>query len=79
MANVRWYRPPELLMGAKQYGTSVDIWSTGCIFAELMLRNPYFAGATDFEQLSTIFQGLGTPTELEWPVSNSFPVRLMRH
>lgn len=43
----RWYRAPELLLGAKLYGSAVDIWSCGCIFAELMLRTPYFASETD--------------------------------
>ena len=37
----RWYRAPELLFGAKFYGSAVDLWSVGCIFAELMLRVPF--------------------------------------
>ena len=44
------------------------MWSIGCIFAELMLRTPYFAGDSDINQLSTIYRALGTPTEKEWPV-----------
>ncbi|RUS20671.1 hypothetical protein BC937DRAFT_94662 [Endogone sp. FLAS-F59071] len=64
----RWYRAPELLMGAKQYSYAVDIWSVGCIFAELMLRTPYFAGESDIDQLTKIFHALGTPTEQEWQV-----------
>lgn len=67
----RWYRPPELLFGARSYSTGVDNWAAGCIFAELMLRVPYMAGESDFEQLNTIFSALGTPTEAEWPVSSS--------
>jgi len=63
----RWYRPPELLYGARAYSTGVDIWAVGCIFAELMLRTPYLAGENDFDQLNTIFRALGTPTEQEWP------------
>lgn len=64
----RWYRPPELLFGARSYSTGVDNWAAGCIFAELMLRVPYMAGESDFEQLNTIFSALGSPTEAEWPV-----------
>ena len=71
----RWYRPPELLFGCRYYSTAVDIWSVGCIFAELMLRTPYLPGESDMDQLKTIFRALGTPTEEEWPVClfHSFP------
>jgi serine/threonine protein kinase len=64
----RWYRPPELLFGCRYYSTSVDVWSVGCIFAELMLRTPYLPGDSDMDQLKTIFRALGTPTEDDWPV-----------
>ena len=64
----RWYRAPELLMGARAYGGGVDIWAAGCIFAELLLRVPYMAGDTDMHQLTLICKALGTPTEAEWPV-----------
>ena len=64
----RWYRPPELLFGCRYYSSAVDIWSVGCIFAELMLRTPYLPGESDMDQLKTIFRALGTPTEEEWPV-----------
>lgn len=66
-AITRWYRPPELLLGSKIYGTSVDMWSIGCIFAELMLRVPFFAGESDLEQLNLIFKVFGTPKEEDWP------------
>ncbi|KAG2011659.1 CMGC/MAPK protein kinase [Coprinopsis cinerea AmutBmut pab1-1] len=69
----RWYRPPELLYGCRYYGTGVDIWSVGCIFAELMLRIPYLAGESDMDQLKTIFRALGTPTEEEWPGHTKLP------
>ena len=39
-----WYRAPDILMGSKNYNTSVDIWSVGCIFAEMVTRRPLFAG-----------------------------------
>lgn len=68
-----WYRPPELLYAAKQYGPAVDIWSIGCIFAELMLRMPYLPGSSDVDQLSKIFQARGTPTKENWPDHDSLP------
>ena len=64
----RWYRAPELLFGAQYYGGGIDIWACGCIFAELMLRVPYFSSESDLEQLRIIFQARGTPTERDWPV-----------
>ncbi|XP_059621424.1 cyclin-dependent kinase 7 [Phlebotomus argentipes] len=69
----RWYRCPELLFGARQYGTGVDIWAVGCILAELLLRIPFLPGDTDLDQLSKIFQALGTPTEENWPSVNTLP------
>lgn len=65
----RWYRPPELLFGARHYSASVDMWSVGCIFAELMLRTPYLPGDSDVDQIHIIFRALGTPTDEDWPVS----------
>ncbi|EME28234.1 Cyclin-dependent kinase 7 [Galdieria sulphuraria] len=69
----RWYRAPELLFGATQYGTGIDMWSVGCIFAEMMLRQPYFPGDSDIDQLSKIYSALGTPTEEEWPGVAALP------
>jgi len=69
----RWYRAPELLFGAKSYSYGVDMWSVGCVFAELMLRTPYFPGDTDIDQLSKIFTALGTPSEEIWPGVTSLP------
>ncbi|KAH8111013.1 Pkinase-domain-containing protein [Phellopilus nigrolimitatus] len=69
----RWYRPPELLFGCRYYGTGVDIWSVGCIFAELMLRIPYLPGESDMDQLKTIFRALGTPSVEEWPGHTKLP------
>ncbi|CAD6211765.1 GSCOCG00003820001-RA-CDS [Cotesia congregata] len=63
----RWYRAPELLYGARLYGTGVDMWAVGCILAELLLRNPFLPGESDLDQLTRIFQTLGTPTEETWP------------
>ncbi|KAG1831222.1 Pkinase-domain-containing protein [Suillus variegatus] len=69
----RWYRPPELLFGCRYYSSAVDIWSVGCIFAELMLRTPYLPGESDMDQLKTIFRALGTPTEEDWPGHTKLP------
>lgn len=64
----RWYRSPELLFGARIYGVGVDMWAVGCILAELLLRVPFLQGESDLDQLTKIFQVLGTPTEETWPV-----------
>ena len=69
----RWYRSPELLFGARMYATGVDIWATGCILAELLLRIPFLAGETDLDQLAKIFQAMGTPTEESWPNHTKLP------
>lgn len=47
-----WYRPPELLMGSTSYGVSVDLWSVGCVFAELLLGRPLLKGRTEVIMLS---------------------------
>ncbi|URE39264.1 cyclin-dependent kinase [Musa troglodytarum] len=62
-----WYRAPELLLGAKEYTTSIDMWSLGCIMAELLAKEPLFSGKTEFDQLDKIFRTLGTPNENIWP------------
>lgn len=54
-----WYRPPEILLGSKSYDLSVDIWSAGCIIAEMATRNVLFQGNCDIDQLHLIFQQLG--------------------
>jgi cyclin-dependent kinase 7 len=63
----RWYRPPELFYKARYYSGAVDIWSVGCVFAELVLRIPFMAGNTDIHQLDLICQAIGSPTEEVWP------------
>ena len=65
-----WYRSPEILLGTT-YATPVDIWSCGCILAELYLRKPLFPGQYEIDQLGKIFGILGTPTEAEWPKDSS--------
>ncbi|PFH35696.1 putative cell-cycle-associated protein kinase CDK [Besnoitia besnoiti] len=56
-----WYRPPELLYGADRYGDAVDMWSVGCIMAELLTGSPLFPGTNEIDQLSRIFSLRGTP------------------
>lgn len=56
----RWYRAPELLFGAPHYTTAVDIWSVGCIFAELLRRKPFLQGSDSQNQLELIQENLGT-------------------
>ena len=62
-----WYRAPDILLGSRFYSTSIDMWSVGCIFAELLLGRPLFPGANEHEQLERIQKVLGTPTTAEWP------------
>lgn len=57
----RWYRPPELLLCAKEYTTAVDVWSVGCIFAEMLRRKPFLPGADTKSQIELICEHLGTP------------------
>ena len=64
-----YFRSPELLFGARSYGTGVDMWAIGCILAEMLVRCPYFPGDSDIEQLTKIFTALGTPDEDSWPVN----------
>lgn len=63
-----WYRPPDVLFGAKIYNTSIDQWSAGCIFAELANGGrPLFPGSDIEDQLKRIFKILGEPSEETWP------------
>ncbi|GLC36337.1 hypothetical protein PLESTB_000772600 [Pleodorina starrii] len=62
-----WYRPPELLLGGKLYGTPVDIWSVACVVLELSNRWPLFPGSTEIDTLLKIFEKLGTPDVATWP------------
>ncbi|KAH7647947.1 hypothetical protein FG379_001009 [Cryptosporidium bovis] len=58
----RFYRAPELMLGATEYTPSIDLWSIGCVFGELILGKPLFSGETSIDQLVKIIQVLGTPT-----------------
>eukprot|EP00831_Metopus_contortus_P025719 TRINITY_DN2208_c0_g3_i1.p1 TRINITY_DN2208_c0_g3~~TRINITY_DN2208_c0_g3_i1.p1 ORF type:complete len:315 (-),score=65.47 TRINITY_DN2208_c0_g3_i1:68-1012(-) len=68
-----WYRPPDVLMGSKTYSTSVDIWSIGCIFAEMVTKKPLFPGQSNDDQLLKIFKIRGTPVLEEWPSVKELP------
>ncbi|XP_038217826.1 cyclin-dependent kinase 4 [Zerene cesonia] len=72
-----WYRPPEVLLGVS-YNTAVDVWSCGCVLAQLHTRTPLLPGSCDSEQLHCIFRLIGRPPRHEWPdnvsiVADSFP------
>ena len=68
---ITFVRSPELLFGSRMYGTGVDIWAVGCILAELLLRVPFFPGESDLDQLTKVFNLMGTPNEDNWPVFHS--------
>ncbi|KAE8664609.1 Cyclin-dependent kinase G-2 [Hibiscus syriacus] len=77
-----WYRAPELLLGARQYSTAIDMWSLGCIMAELLSKEALFSGKTEFDQLDKIFRTLGTPNETIWPGFSKLPgvkVNFVKH
>jgi cell division cycle 2-like protein len=56
-----WYRAPELLLGGKEYTAAVDVWSVGCILAELLIGRPLLPGKTEIDQVDKIFSLLGFP------------------
>lgn len=62
-----WYRAPELLLGATSYGPEIDMWSIGCIFGELLIKEPLMQGKNEVDQLSQIFTLCGLPTDQTWP------------
>ena len=51
-----WYRSPEILLGGRQYSTGVDMWSVGCIFAEMCTRKPLFPGDSEIDEIFKIFR-----------------------
>jgi cyclin-dependent kinase 2 len=68
-----WYRAPEILMGSKHYSTPVDLWSIGCIFAEMVNQKPLFPGESEIDELFKIFQVMGTPNEDSYPGVGQLP------
>ncbi|XP_057759844.1 cyclin-dependent kinase F-1-like [Arachis stenosperma] len=69
----RWYKAPELLYGSTDYGLEVDLWSLGCIFAELLTLKPLFPGTSDVDQLSRIVSVLGNIDGESWPGCSKLP------
>lgn len=68
-----WYRAPDVLLGSRHYSTPVDMWSIGCIFAEMTSGTPLFTGTSEKSQLDTIFRHLGTPSETTFPGITQLP------
>ena len=78
-----WYRSPDILLGNRDYNTSVDMWSCGCIFAGMVMREelfqelynstPLFPGQNEADERDVIFKKLGTPTLATMPKLASYP------
>ena len=68
-----WYRAPDVLLGSRQYNTSIDIWSAGCIMAEMFTGRPLFPGTGNEDQLMKIFRLMGTPNVHTWPKIAEYP------
>lgn len=68
-----WYRAPEILLGSQLYSLPIDIWSTGCIIAEMITKKPLFPGDSEIDELFSIFKILGTPTEADFPGVTQLP------
>lgn len=73
-----WCRPPELLLGSESYGPEVDMWSVGCIFAELLIGKPLFPGKDETDLLEKISQKLGSPTEENFPGCTKLKLCVLR-
>ncbi|CAG9464452.1 unnamed protein product [Pedinophyceae sp. YPF-701] len=69
----RWYRAPELLYGAHQYGPAVDVWAAGCVIGELFRNAPLFPGGGDIEQLCIVLSKMGSVDLAEWPEAADLP------
>lgn len=69
----RWFRAPELLFGSTDYGLEVDLWSLGCVFAEILTLKPLFPGTSDIDQISRIMSVLGNINEEAWPGCSKLP------
>ncbi|KAL7139557.1 hypothetical protein ABFS83_09G060700 [Erythranthe nasuta] len=68
-----WYKSPEILLGAKKYSNAVDMWSVGCIMAELFTGQALFRGESELDQIKCVYRVLGTPNEDIWPGFTSLP------
>lgn len=68
-----WYRAPDVLMGSRKYSTPVDVWSIGCIFAEMVNGRPLVTGTSEGDQLDRIFRLFGTPSPADYPNITDLP------
>lgn len=68
-----WYRPPDVLLGSQKYSNNIDIWSVGCIFAEMCNMKPLFPGQKEEDELVRIFKVVGTPNNETWPGHEDLP------
>lgn len=68
-----WYRPPEILLGSQVYSLPVDLWSIGCVVAEMATGSALFPGDSEIDTIFKIFQRLGTPSEDTWPGIHELP------
>lgn len=69
-----WYRAPDVLLGSTNYSFTIDMWSIGCIMAELILMKPIFMGKNEKEQIESIFKIIGTPTTEILETSSNLPL-----
>lgn len=69
----RWYRAPEIIYGHEEYDSKVDVWSAGCIVAELCTGNALFSCNTEFETLLLMYKAFGTPSIESWPELKTYP------
>lgn len=69
-----WYRAPEVLLGSRHYSTGVDMWSVGCIFAEMIMRQPLFPGDSEIDEIFRIFRCVMPSTGLSLAASPRLPL-----
>jgi len=74
----RYYRPPELLLGSRKYGPAIDIWSAGCVFAEMLRGQTFLQGTTTENQLEKVLECFGEPSETELQAMNIPKSRLLK-
>lgn len=69
-----WYRAPEILLGVRSYSSAIDVWSVGCIFGQLSLKQPLFSGLSETQHIDHIFEVLGCPSSKIWPELSQLPL-----
>ena len=68
-----WYRPPELLLGERNYGPAIDVWGAGCVMAELWTRTPLLQGSNEQDMLEKIQRFVGGINTESWPGVEKYP------